>query len=64
MGLSDPVGQVSEGYLADLLLVSGNPLADVRILQNPDNFMAIVKDGEFHKCCLGQQKPLSRRCAS
>lgn len=53
MGLPDPVGQVIEGHLADLLLVSKDPLADVRVLQDPENFTAIVKNGEFHKFTLG-----------
>src|SRR5713226_5596045 len=43
------LGQVKPGYLADLLLVDGDPLADVRILQDKDRLLAIVKDGQFHK---------------
>lgn len=43
------VGQVRAGYLADLLLVEGDPTADVRILQNKHNLAAIMKGGEFHK---------------
>jgi imidazolonepropionase-like amidohydrolase len=49
MGLPVQLGQVKEGFLADLLLVSGNPLENVRLLQDPANFLAIVKDGQFHK---------------
>ena len=37
------------GYLADLLLVDGDPLADVSILQNRDRLLAIMKDGVFYK---------------
>jgi imidazolonepropionase-like amidohydrolase len=47
MGL--PVGQVKEGYLADLLLVDGDPTADVSILQAGDKLKAIMKGGTFHK---------------
>jgi imidazolonepropionase-like amidohydrolase len=43
------LGQVKPGYLADLILVDGNPVADVRILQDRDRLLAIVKDGSFHK---------------
>jgi imidazolonepropionase-like amidohydrolase len=43
------LGQVNAGYLADLLLVDGNPLADIRILQDSDRLLAIMKDGAFHK---------------
>ena len=40
---------MKEGYLADLILVDGNPLASVKILQDPDNLLAVMKDGRFHK---------------
>jgi len=49
MGMGDELGQVREGYLADLLLVDGDPLADVRILQDGSRLVAIMKDGKFHK---------------
>ena len=49
MGMPGELGQIREGFLADLLLVSGNPLENVRLLQNPAHFVAIVKDGKFHK---------------
>jgi imidazolonepropionase-like amidohydrolase len=40
------LGVVEEGALADLLLVNGNPLDNIQLIQNPDqNFVAIVKDG-------------------
>ena len=44
-----PVGQIKEGYLADLLLVDGDPTADVAILQDKARLSAIMKDGVFHK---------------
>lgn len=44
-----PVGLVREEYLADLLLVAGDPTADVGILQNKHNLLAIMQDGRFHK---------------
>ena len=37
------------GYLADLLLVDGETLADVKRLQNRDALLAIMKDGHLHK---------------
>ena len=49
MGLPEPLGQVKEGYLADLLLVDGNPLEDVRLLQDASRFLGIMKDGKFYK---------------
>ncbi|MCI2422325.1 amidohydrolase family protein [Saccharopolyspora sp. K220] len=45
----DELGKVQPGYLADLLLVDGDPLADITILQDHDNLHYIMKDGRFHK---------------
>lgn len=49
MNMEKELGMIKEGYLADLLLVDGDPLADVRILQKQDRLLAIMKDGKFHK---------------
>jgi imidazolonepropionase-like amidohydrolase len=49
MGLGHELGQIRKGYLADLLLVDGNPLAELRILQDRERLLAIMKDGAFHK---------------
>jgi imidazolonepropionase-like amidohydrolase len=43
------VGLVREGYLADLLLVDGDPTADVRILQDKARLRMIMKGGALHK---------------
>lgn len=43
------LGMIREGYLADLLLVDGDPLADITILQKADRLLAVMKDGVFHK---------------
>jgi imidazolonepropionase-like amidohydrolase len=40
---------VKPGFLADVILVDGDPLADVAILQDADRLLAIMKDGAFHK---------------
>ncbi|WP_142848660.1 amidohydrolase family protein [Telmatospirillum sp. J64-1] len=49
MGMGEELGQIQPGYLADLLLVNGDPLGDVTILQDQANLLAIMKDGTFHK---------------
>jgi imidazolonepropionase-like amidohydrolase len=49
MGMPGELGLVKAGFLADLLLVEGDPTADVRILQDKKNLRAIMKDGKFHK---------------
>ncbi|HVI91516.1 MAG TPA: amidohydrolase family protein, partial [Dongiaceae bacterium] len=49
MGMANELGQIKEGYLADLLLVDGDPVANVRVLQDKERILAIMKDGKFHK---------------
>jgi len=43
------LGRVQAGYLADLLLVDGDPLADIRVLQDRGRILAVMKDGVFHR---------------
>jgi imidazolonepropionase-like amidohydrolase len=43
------LGLVKEGYLADLLLVDGDPLANLAILLDRSKLLGIMKDGVFHK---------------
>ena len=49
MGRPDELGQVKPGYLADLLLVDGDPLTDIKRLQDRDALLMIMKDGALHK---------------
>lgn len=44
-----PVGQIKTGWLADLLLVQGDPTQDIKVLQNKENLRSIMKGGRFHK---------------
>src|SRR5262245_16219086 len=43
------LGQLRDGYLADLLLVDGDPLANLGILREPAKMLAVMKDGVFYK---------------
>ncbi|GAB4177664.1 MAG: amidohydrolase family protein [Thalassobaculales bacterium] len=45
----DELGQVKEGYLADLLLVDGDPLANLAILRDPAKLLMVMKDGVIYK---------------
>jgi imidazolonepropionase-like amidohydrolase len=49
MGRPNELGKVKEGYLADLILVDGNPLDDITLLQDQAKITAVMKDGEFHR---------------
>jgi imidazolonepropionase-like amidohydrolase len=43
------LGAIRDGYLADLLLVDGDPLANLAILRDPRRILAVMKDGVFAK---------------
>ena len=43
------LGQVKEGFLADLLLVDGDPLTNLSLLREPGRILAVMKDGVFYK---------------
>ena len=44
------LGVVEPGALADLLLVNGNPLEDIKLIEDPArNFVVIMKDGRIYK---------------
>lgn len=57
LGLSGPrnpypgkLGVVENGALADLLLVDGDPIADIKLIADPaKNFVVIMKDGKIYK---------------
>jgi len=49
MTSGEKLGEVREGYLADLLLVDGDPLADLSILVDANRIAMIMKDGRIHK---------------
>jgi imidazolonepropionase-like amidohydrolase len=49
MGMGHELGQIKAGYVADLLVVDGDPLADLAILEDATRLAGIMKDGVFHK---------------
>jgi imidazolonepropionase-like amidohydrolase len=49
MGRGDELGTVAPGALADLLVVDGDPIADISLLADRDRIPAIMKDGCFVK---------------
>ena len=45
-----PLGVIEEGALADLLLVDGDPTADLALIKDPaKNFVVIIKNGLIYK---------------
>jgi imidazolonepropionase-like amidohydrolase len=49
----DRYGLVAPDFVADLLLVEGDPTSDVRHLEDPSNLSTIMKAGSLHKSLLG-----------
>jgi imidazolonepropionase-like amidohydrolase len=49
MDMGDELGLLKAGYLADLLVVKGDPTTDVTLLQDTDNITHIVQSGTFYK---------------
>lgn len=44
------LGVVEQGALADLLLVDGDPIANIQLIEDPErNFVVIMKDGMIYK---------------
>lgn len=51
------LGVVEEGALADLLLVDGNPIDDIKLVADPaKNFLVIMKDGKVYKNLLAGER--------
>ncbi|MBN9388190.1 MAG: amidohydrolase family protein [Chloroflexi bacterium] len=47
--LDKKLGTLEEGKLADVLVVDGDPLADIKVIQDKAKLVAILKDGEIYK---------------
>jgi imidazolonepropionase-like amidohydrolase len=55
MGMGDELGLIRPGFLADLVLLDGDPLADISMLQDPARLAVIMKDGRLHKAAEGRR---------
>ena len=54
------VGTLEEGKYADLVVVDGDPLTDIAVLQDHDRITAVVKDGQVYRGAHGVE-PVPRR---
>ncbi len=63
IGREQDLGTIENGKLADLVVVAGDPLSDVAILQNPENIALVIKGGEIAVNRLGRTEG-QRRAAS
>ncbi len=46
LGLSEHLGTVTPGKIADLIVVAGDPLADIRVLQDVSRILLVMKEGQ------------------
>lgn len=61
------LGMIAPGYFADCILVDGNPLEDISVLQNHDKLDMILINGRIHKAVQNEfmtSAERSRRIAS
>jgi imidazolonepropionase-like amidohydrolase len=49
MKMGKELGYIREGCLADILLIDGDPLTDITVLQDKKRILAVMKDGEFYR---------------
>jgi imidazolonepropionase-like amidohydrolase len=49
MGMGHELGQIKEGFIADLLLVDGDPLQDLDLVVHKKNLHVIMKEGSLYK---------------
>lgn len=47
MGLDGEVGVLAEGMLADIIVVDGDPVADIRVLYTPGKVTHVILNGEL-----------------
>ncbi|MCK5087753.1 MAG: amidohydrolase family protein [Melioribacteraceae bacterium] len=43
------LGVVEEGAWADLIIINGNPIEDVKVFAKTDNMKLVMKDGKIYK---------------
>ena len=49
LGMGDSLGTLEPGRLADLILIDGDPLADINIVADPTRVKLVMKDGIVYK---------------
>jgi imidazolonepropionase-like amidohydrolase len=44
---TDSLGTIADGKIADLIVVDGDPISDIRVLTKPDKLLAVMLGGKF-----------------
>ncbi len=63
MKMGKQIGYIREGCLADILLIDGDPLMDITVLQDKKRILAVMKDGVFHRAPPMRQQQTTRWAA-
>jgi imidazolonepropionase-like amidohydrolase len=58
--MGDDLGTIEVGKLADLLVVNGDPVQDITVLQDRANLNVIMKGGKFVECHLTPGKAVAK----
>jgi imidazolonepropionase-like amidohydrolase len=45
LGMNEKIGTIEMGKLADIIMVKGDPLREIKILSDPENILMVMKDG-------------------
>ena len=51
------LGTLEEGKLADLVIIDGNPLEDITVLQDHSRIDTVMKDGLMYKGLMNNKSP-------
>lgn len=49
VGMEKKIGTLEENKIADIIIVNGNPLEDIKVLRNPENIIMVIKNGKIIK---------------
>jgi len=60
LGMKDDLGTIEAGKLADLLVVNGDPVKDIAVLQERAKLDVIMKGGKFVECQLTPGKAIAK----
>ena len=57
------LGTLEEGKIMDMVLLTGNPLEDIFLLQNPDNIASVIKEAKIYTDLLAKESPYQKDAA-